>query len=154
MSHAKKMHNQAFTLIEILVVLAILGILTAAAIPSYSQYIAKARATGAITAMQRISKSIKLYHASTGRYPDSLADVYMDQLKDPWGNPYQYLNVANAKGKGKLRKDRNLVPINSDYDLYSAGPDGKSASPLTAKISRDDIVRAGNGTYYGIAEDY
>ncbi len=34
------------------------------------------------------------------------------------------------------------------------GKDGKSASPLTAKISHDDIVRANNGAYFGLAANY
>jgi len=46
------------------------------------------------------------------------------------------------------------VPINSDYDLYSKGPDGLSLKPLTAAPSRDDIVRANNGSFIGIAADY
>jgi general secretion pathway protein G len=53
-----------------------------------------------------------------------------------------------------MRKDRNLVPINSDYDLYSMGPDGESMPPLTAARSRDDIVRANNGGFVGTAEAY
>jgi general secretion pathway protein G len=53
-----------------------------------------------------------------------------------------------------MRKDRNLVPINSDYDLYSVGPDGDSSLPLTAATSRDDIVRANDGRFIGKAEDY
>jgi general secretion pathway protein G len=46
------------------------------------------------------------------------------------------------------------VPINTDFDLYSMGPDGRSAPPLTASDSRDDIVRANNGRFVGIAADY
>jgi general secretion pathway protein G len=34
------------------------------------------------------------------------------------------------------------------------GPDGKSQPPLTSKTSRDDIVRANDGTFYGWASDY
>jgi general secretion pathway protein G len=65
------------------------------------------------------------------------------------------VNVASQNtGLGKLRKDKNLVPINSDYDLYSKGPDGQSASPLTASISQDDIVRGRNGTFFGKASEY
>jgi general secretion pathway protein G len=52
------------------------------------------------------------------------------------------------------RKDRFLVPINSTYDLYSMGADGKSVLPLTAKHSHDDIIRANDGTYIGVAELY
>ena len=90
---------------------------------------------------------------NNGRSPDSLAEIGMDGLLDPWGNPYQYLNLSNMKGKGMARKDHSLVPINSDYDLYSMGKDGKSVSPLTAKVSRDDIVRANNGRFVGKASD-
>ena len=75
-------------------------------------------------------------------------------MLDPWGNPYQYLNVTTTKNKGNVRKDRNLVPINSDYDLYSMGKDGTSQPPLTAKASRDDIIRANSGKFVGLAADY
>lgn len=78
----------------------------------------------------------------------------MASLRDPWGNPYRYTNIANTKSKGKLRKDKSLVPLNTDYDLYSMGADGASQPPLTAKASRDDIVRANNGDFVGLATDY
>ena len=55
---------------------------------------------------------------------------------------------------GQARKDRFLVPINSDYDLYSMGPDGGSVPPLTAALSRDDIIRANNGDYFGLASGF
>ncbi len=52
------------------------------------------------------------------------------------------------------RKDRFLVPINSDYDLYSKGKNGDSVPPLTAPQSRDDIVRAADGSFVGIASEF
>jgi len=73
---------------------------------------------------------------------------------DPWGNPYQYLNFDTVKGVGSVRKDRFLVPLNTDYDLYSMGKDGKSQTPLTAAASHDDIVRANDGRYIGLASGY
>ena len=96
---------------------------------------------------------INYFQVSHLSYPDTIDDIGGAPL-DPWGNPYQYLNVQTVKGKGKVRKDHNLVPINSDYDLYSMGKDGRSVSPLTAKHSRDDIIRANDGEYVGLAEDY
>ena len=66
----------------------------------------------------------------------------------------EYLDLSDPNGLGKMRKDKNLVPINSDYDLYSMGPDGISVSPLTAKASQDDIVRGRNGKFIGVATDY
>lgn len=62
--------------------------------------------------------------------------------------------MSTVNGNGAKRKDRNLVPLNTDYDLYSRGPDGQSVSPLTAAKSKDDIIRANNGGYVGTAEDY
>ena len=61
---------------------------------------------------------------------------------------------AAAGGSVKPRKDRFLVPINSDYDLYSMGPDGKTNEPLTNPVSKDDIIRASDGAYVGVAENF
>jgi general secretion pathway protein G len=55
-------------------------------------------------------------------------------------------------GLDKPRKDRFLVPINSDYDLYSMGPDGESKRNLNTPVSRDDVIRARDGAYIGVAE--
>ena len=59
-----------------------------------------------------------------------------------------------GKGKGGFRKDRFLVPINTDFDLYSMGADGASVGPLTSAVSRDDIVRANDGGFVGLASDF
>ena len=97
---------------------------------------------------------IDQYYADNNAFPADLAAIGRGGLRDPWGNAYAYLDLSTAKGKGKARKDHSLVPLNSDYDLYSKGPDGKSSSPLTAKASRDDIVRANNGRFIGPASTY
>ena len=55
---------------------------------------------------------------------------------------------------GQARKDRALVPINSDFDLFSTGRDGQSMGPLTAPSSQDDIVRASDGAFVGLGRDY
>ena len=46
------------------------------------------------------------------------------------------------------------MPINQDYDLYSSGKDGQTRAPLVVPVSKDDIIRAGTGAYFGRAEDY
>jgi hypothetical protein len=52
------------------------------------------------------------------------------------------------------RKDRFLHPINSDYDLYSMGKDGESVEPLTAQKSHDDVIRANDGSFVGLAVEF
>ena len=86
--------------------------------------------------------------------PPSLVDVGRDGLLDPWNRPYRYLSFTGLKGKGAMRKDRFLVPLNAEYDLYSRGKDGKTRPPLNAKDSRDDIVRANDGGFVGLATNY
>ncbi|MCK5377574.1 MAG: prepilin-type cleavage/methylation domain-containing protein, partial [Acidobacteria bacterium] len=80
--------------------------------------------------------------------PPSLATVGYGNLVDPWGRPYRYLNIIGG-GVGQPRKDHFLVPVNSDYDLYSKGPDGLTGAPFTDAKARDDIVRASNGSWIG-----
>jgi general secretion pathway protein G len=53
-----------------------------------------------------------------------------------------------------VRRDKNLNPLNRDFDLYSVGKDGQTQTQLTAARARDDIVRAGNGSFIGKAEDH
>ena len=145
---------RGFTLIEILIVIAIVGTLSGIAIPVYKNYIEKARIVTTIAEISILQKEIAGYETVNDVLPDTLNDIGRGTLLDPWGNPYQYLNFANIMGKGKMRKDQFLVPLNSDYDLCSMGKDGLSVPPLTANASHDDIIRANNGTYIGIASEY
>lgn len=141
--------------LELMLAGALAAILLAIAVPTYSGYLNRSKTKQAIADIQNIEQQLKLYEVQSelGTLPAALSDLGVVIPLDPWGNPYQYLNLDGAS-RGKMRKDRNLVPINSDYDLYSMGPDGRSVSPLTSALSRDDIVRAGNGTFVGVASDY
>ena len=94
------------------------------------------------------------FELSYRRYPDSLAEIGLDHLRDPWGNPYQYLVVFGRDDVGPVRKDHNLKPVNSGYDVYSLGPDGDTASPFTSTGGKDDIVMANDGDYFGLACQY
>ena len=145
--------HRGFTLVELMLVMALLGVIISLAIPAYAGYRERVDIALVITHMAKVDADIQRYAMQNNGYPASLADIGRDEL-DPWGNPYQYLNNITANGNGKKRKDRNLVPINTDYDLYSMGPDGKSVSPLTSTHSRDDIIRANNGAFIGSAEDF
>lgn len=168
-----------FSLIELMIVVAIVGVIATIAIPSYREYVERTEDELAIANLTVISGKIDAYRVVHNRLPPSLNTLSVpgDMLTDPWGNAYQYLDLSapvassgsgaggtgsanansgsNSSGStGLARKNRNLVPINTDYDLYSMGRDGRSVSPLTANDSRDDIVRANNGAFIGKVEDY
>ena len=147
---------RGFTLIEAIIVTVIVAILAAIAIPLFASYREKAQIAVAISAVRVIEQAITSHFISKGDYPDSLADVGLGTMQDPWGAPYRYFKIFGLghKATGAARKDRFMVPINTDFDLHSVGPDGVSATPLSAKSSQDDIIRANDGGYVGTAAGY
>ena len=146
-------HGAGYTLIEAMIAMAILAVIASLAYPTYSNYLERIDYSLVEKDFVEIDLKTEIYFVTNGAYPPDLATIGM-QKDDPWGNPFQYLNMDLAQGNGQKRKDHNLVPINTDYDLFSMGPDGKSASPLTSANSQDDIIRANNGAYIGVASEY
>lgn len=146
----------AFTLLEVLIALAVLAVLTAIAVPQFLGYRERVVAKQAMADVRMLENRIDSYRDEFGGFPSTLAEVTDPVPRDPWGNSYAYLKLQGAgpSAAGMARKDKNLVPLNTDYDLYSKGPDGDTKVPLTAKASHDDIVRANDGAYVGRAEDY
>jgi len=143
-----------FTLIEFLLVLGILGVLVSIALPKYTDYRERVRQSQAIQDIAVLQGLIQTYRLNAGNYPASLSQVGNANKLDPWGRPYVYLDLTSVQGKGQSRKDHKLNPINSDFDLYSVGKDGLSRTQLTNKDSLDDVVRANDGAYIGLAANF
>ena len=122
--------SRGFTLIEILVVVAIIGILAALIVPRIMDRPDQARATAARADIGAIMGSLKLYRLDNGAYPTSdqglsalvkkpeRGDIprnwkpggYLERLPvDPWGTDYQYLNPG----------------IRGEVDVFSFGADRK-----------------------------
>ena len=144
----------AVSLIELLMAAAIIGILAAIAIPAYGRYIERVKVAQAIIDITTMSSIIVFYTNDNRVPPDSLAEVNLAGKLDPWKRPYVYTNLVTAKGKGSARKDKKLNPLNSDFDLYSVGKDGDSRLPLSPKVSEDDVIRARDGRFVGLAKDF
>ena len=140
-------------MLAMLIVALLLGI----ALPSYEAFVDRARVAQAVTDIGSLDMRIERFASDRFAYPRSLDELGGDVPLDPWGRPYQFLLIRGNDDpgiSGSLRKDRNLVPINSDYDLYSLGEDGQSRPPLTAPPSLDDVVRAADGSFVGSAEEF
>jgi general secretion pathway protein G len=118
----------AFTLIELLLVLVILGILAAIVVPKFSGRTEQARRTAAQTQIAAFSTALDAFEIDVGYYPkgksglldlvqqpretDSWRGPYLkDVPRDPWGNEYIY----ECPGRYNA----------SSYDLQSMGPDGR-----------------------------
>jgi general secretion pathway protein G len=135
---------------------AIIATLASIAVPIYMGLMERARIAKAMADIRILESEIAMFELDRTRLPVNLGEINRAVLKDPWDNPYEYLSFAAAGPgwKGKARKDHSLVPLNSTYDLYSKGKNGKSASPLTAQASGDDVIRANHGGYIGLASGY
>ena len=142
--------------LDLMLAAVIMSLLAVVAIPAYDQFMIREKNAKAIWDIDLMSVEIDRFQLrNDGQLHDSLTQLPMEVPLDPWGAPYQYLNIIDAAaGKDAFRKNGKLNQLNTDYDLYSMGADGFSTEPLSAKDSRDDIVRANNGAYIGLGEDY
>ena len=145
--------SRGFTLLELMIAITLAGVLVTMGVPNYKKVVDNARITQAIGDIRSLEKDMLSFETVNGRVPKNLDEINRGGLEDPWGNPYRYLSLAESN-LGSMRKDRWLVPLNSSYDLYSCGKDGKTALPITAAQSFDDIIRANDGGFIGLASNY
>ena len=167
-------HQSGFSLLELIVATTIIGMITMISTSAYTGYIETTKISQAISQIRTLSLLIDNYVLDNDKYPENLSDIGNENLKDPWGNPYTYVNLKSNNKKNQdhsehhsehhdggndtnisvARKDGNLVPINTNYDLCSSGKDGKSKAPLRAKDSHDDVIYANDGGYIGLASEF
>lgn len=97
--------NKGFTLIEILVVMAIIGMLAVMVAPNLFRQQAGAMRDAALSQISTLETALDTYRLDVGQYPDSLEGLMENESgratwngpylrrevpKDPWGNEYYY----------------------------------------------------------------
>jgi general secretion pathway protein G len=151
--------NRGVSFLELMMVVCIIAIASGIAVPAYTGHRDKLDTANAVADMTGMGLLIEKFYAENNRYPNSLGEIGKGGLKDPWGREYQYQNNAVIMANDKkhkctgCRKDGPVHPINTDFDLFSVGKDGKSNDTIRSQPSQDDIIRAFNGSYIGIARD-
>ena len=124
--HARR--EEGFTLMELLVVLAIIGLLAVLVAPRVIQYLGGAKVDTATVQVDRLAGVLDLYRLEVGSYPsqeEGLAVLFdrpvnavnwngpyirnRNSLTDPWGNPYGYRYPGE----------------HGEFDLFSLGADGR-----------------------------
>jgi general secretion pathway protein G len=115
----------AFTLMEMLVVVAIIVMLAGLSTWGYMRYLETAKASKAKMDCSHISQAVESYNIETGSYPNTLQELTQPQgtkpaylsekdLLDPWNRPYSYdPNAKNALGKPKIFTTSSGVEINN-----------------------------------------
>jgi general secretion pathway protein G len=120
--------RRAFTLVEMLLVVTIIGILAALVIPKIVGRSEQARATAARADISAIKTALDAFEVDNGYYPKSLQDLvtapgtaknwhgpYLEKIpQDPWGTTYVYYFPGKHNS--------------NSYDLSSVGPDGKEGT--------------------------
>ncbi len=150
----RKVHRMGgLTLVELVIVAFIVSTLAGIAYIAHDHYVYKGQISQAIADIRAIEARLFSYYADNGIFPPTLADVGEGGRKDPWNGLYEYWPITGDP-KQEVRKDRNLHPLNTDFDLGSRGKDRATSLGLTAKASHDDIIRANNGAFAGLASKY
>ena len=129
----------------------------------YAAALSRARLTRAIDDIREIEQRALNFALTTGDLPPSL-QVIGWRRDDPWGGAYEYRDLqvrhdsgaddAAEQGPAARRKDRRHRDLNTDFDLYSRGPDRATHPQLGSPEAEDDIVRAANGGFVGVAGQY
>lgn len=156
MEYKNPLYSRGMALVEIVMSVMLVTLVLTLMVPAALRLVDKAKQDSVTGQLREIQEKVDEFHKTHSRYPISLSEIYESVPVDPWNNPYQYLSLAEGlqKTRGQARKYKGMKMINSDYDLYSMGPDGKSAPPLTAEPARDDIIRANNGRYIGGVNEF
>jgi general secretion pathway protein G len=143
---ATRQGEQGFTLVEMLVVIAIIGLIMGLIGPRVLNYLSESRVKAAKIQMQSFASALDLFNLDAGRYPSSsegldalvhrspgVAAWNGPYLKggnvptDPWGHPYIY----RAPGE------------HGAFDIISLGADGtEGGSGIAADISLDTVTSA------------
>jgi len=89
-------NSKGFTLVEILIVVAIVGVLAAIAVPSYRYFLETARRTSSIAALDTLRTEMEGYVADQGGYPTS---IDFTNFTDQNGDPVLAVNWDNIKSK-------------------------------------------------------
>ncbi len=125
--------QQGFTLIEIMIAIAMVAVLTAIAYPSYSGYLQSSRRTEATAALTKIANLEERYYLDNNSYGD-LSDL---SLSSPYytDNSYYLITISSASSTFTLTATaKNAQAADTDCATFTLDQDGTKGSS-TSNVS-------------------
>ena len=137
--------DRGFSLVELILVVALVSILVSIALPSYSKIKDKVREVRCSSEIRELERRITAFSIDqNGAPPTSWVAMGIAAPLDPWGRAYEI---------GVPFREDLATTVNTDFDLYSKGQDGLSDQDIEHANSRDDVIRAGNGGFVGLVQN-
>ncbi|ANJ68427.1 prepilin-type N-terminal cleavage/methylation domain-containing protein [Halothiobacillus diazotrophicus] len=126
-----KQIQKGFTLIELMIVIAIIGILAAIAIPAYQDYTIRAQVSEGLSLADGAKTAVVEFYNNTGRFPPSNASAGLAKAGSITGNYVSQLDVGTAPGQiqvtfSKTSPQRANAAIDKDILTLSASTNGGS----------------------------
>ncbi|MFC5078712.1 Fimbrial protein precursor [Vibrio thalassae] len=107
----KKINQKGFTLIELMIVVAVIGVLAAVALPQYQKYVGKSEAASALATLSGLRTNIEAYTLEQGSFPDTKTTP---DLKNRLGFPIAIIDAieadAGVNGAGNIILSFDQVP--------------------------------------------
>lgn len=129
--------NKGFTLVELLVVVLIIGVLSAVALPQYTTAVERSRATEALTLMSAVSESSQRYYYQHDQWPTAfeLLDIDVPGVSGDRGGKYFDITMGQEGDDFKIMSKRRDVGSESEYTLTTTLTDNTSLDTITVKRS-------------------
>lgn len=125
-------NNRGFTLVELLVTVAIIAILAAIAYPLYTHYVEKSRRSAAVTALQRAASAEEKYYATNNVYAPSLKALGYNATTVPVPSSQDYWYALSVTSSGGSTYTITAVPKNvqakDDCGTYTLSSTGARSS--------------------------
>lgn len=141
MKNSKKQAN-GFTLIEVAIVVAIIGIITAIALPSYQNYVLRGHRVDARNVLQSAAQRLEQNYSATRRYnQNSDGNTIDDSTLNTWG-----LSQSPAGGTARYNISFVTAPTATEYTLQAVPVGAQRADDCGTFTINQSNVRTANGT--------